>query len=170
MQSLIRIILLLLIISCSAKKETTNIDSDVMEIIQIELGKGNQQVYFRTITEDQERISGWVTSFGLNSPLCGDEKEMISMQISDEEMDQLKIGFESRIGLRLDRLVPEQRKRMSRKWQGDYPEWISSPVIFRNGTLALIYRSGDYGSGFIHYHKNHGEWKSTCYSSVSIND
>jgi hypothetical protein len=170
MQSLIRIILLVLIVSCSAKKETTNIDSDVIEIIQKELGNGNQQVYFRTLTEDQKRISGWVTSFGLNSPLCGDEKEMISTQISDEEIDQLKIGFESRIGLRLDKLVPEQKKRISRKWHGGYTDWISSPVIIRNGSIALIYRSGDYGSGFSHYHKIDGKWKSICYSQVSSID
>ena len=145
-----------------------DVDKDIVEIIAIELAKGEEKVYFQTITEDQHAISGWIFSSVLNSTLCTSKEEQFSCIISDDELEELKEGFENRTSLKINEVSGGKRIRTHHKKKWETGEWISSPVLIREGTLALLYRNGIEGSGFIFYKKAEGVWKSVCYAAVRI--
>ena len=169
MSRIILLIISIIFLSCSSKKDLSGVQGENIEVLESILNKSKGEIYYKTINTDlQKPIHTYIEAYLLEFYLCDKDVDTSSIHISIEEVGFLKRKFENHSIVRIDKLKSGFRSKITKKHKRFKTVSISIPVVFRNGTMAIYYMSGTYWGGFNLLQKRNNKWELICSNSVWI--
>lgn len=169
MGKLLFILILFSFFSCSSKKGISKISEENSIVLNSILSNSSGEIYYQTITEDvQKPLESYFEPYLLEFNLCNKNVDSSIVKISKQEMGFLKENFKNQSKIRIGGIHPEFKNKITKKKERLKTFYISMPVVFRNGTLAIYYISGTYGGGFNLLRKANSKWEMICSNSVWI--
>ena len=167
-QNVIKLTLLLLIINCSSKRIITEKFSNEYEVLNHILKNSNGNIYYKTVVKDGEiPVESYVKDEFLEFYLCGSEVDS-PVKIDKKSINLLKENFKNLRVERLDKLLPVLANKTIKKKVRLKTSFITTPVLFKNNTMAMYYSTQTYGGEFKLLQKMNGKWKTICSNSVWI--
>lgn len=166
MTKYIYILSLFIIFSCSSKKEVAKSSADQVEVLSLIISSSKKKIYFKTITKSfQKPLESYIKPHLLEFYFCREGIESSSIIITETEINFLKNEFGVQPKIKLSK---DFKNKVTRKKEKFNTIYISSPIVFRNGTMALYFKNQTFGGGFVLLKKENGEWKFLCSNSVWI--
>lgn len=165
----LKIILLSIILSsCSSIEQIALKDAETKRILRNIVKNNPNKVYYKTITLDGDKpIVSYVNQEYLEFYLCKKGIDSV-IKIPKNEIKFIKEKFKTHKVLKLDKLLPKLKDKLSKKEEKLKTQYISIPVLFRNNTMALYYNLETYGGEFTLMQKNNGKWNVICGRSVWV--
>jgi hypothetical protein len=163
----INIFYILLLFGCSSTK--SNFTEQNIEEIIILNNIIKENTYYKTIIKDLNKpIDFYVQKHFLQFNLCVNDSLRNNIVLNEEDTIFIKQKFRNQKTLRIDHLNNEIKVKTTKDRIRFKTNYISLPVIFRDGKLAIFYNSSPYGSSFNLLKKIDGKWKIVCSSQVWI--
>jgi hypothetical protein len=163
-------LLTILFLNSSNGQDSKKYDTETLIVLESILKNSKEgSIFHKTIVKEwRTPIESYVKDYLLEFYLCVNDIDKASVRISQEEVWFLKEKFSKQSVERIDRLIPDLKKKTTEKHKRFKTSIISMPVTFRNGTMALYYHTETYGGGFNLLQKRDNNWEIICSNSVWI--